>query len=139
MILSGGYAVGLDDVALALFRHRDEVTGAAAEERHGRVQVPAIEPLVVRRVAPKDQVVDRQDGRRAAQRQQQMLGGVEQHRIGDAAVEADSPNLCQPHQHPPRLVAQVDGGRGHAFQTGQRLDPGLTVVEEGQLVTQQRQ
>ena len=125
-------AVGGHHVAFALLGYRDDVAGAAAEERHGGVEIPAVEPLVVRRVAPEDQVVDGEHRGHAAQRQQQVLGGMVQRRAGQQPVEADPPQLAQPHQHPPRLVAQVDGGRGDVRQPLQRFDTGLAVIEEGE-------
>ena len=131
--LLGRDTVGRDHVALALLRHGDDGIGAATEERHGRVEIPAVEPFVVSRVAPEDQIVDGEDGGHAAQGEQQVLGGVEQRGAGNQMIEADPAQLPRPHQQPPRFVTQVDGGRGDMFQPSQRLDAGLAVVEEGEI------
>jgi len=91
------------------------------------------------RVAPEDQVMDGQHGRHAAQRHQQVLGGVEERGAGQQLVERNAHQLAQPYQHPPWLVTQGHRPAGHVLQPGQRLHALLRIVEERQPVAEERQ
>lgn len=120
-----------DAILLARLRNGNDGVGAAAEKGHGEIEEPVVELFMVFGEQLVDQVVDGEDGRHAAQGQQQVFRAVEQFRARGQPVETDSGHLPGQDERAPGFVAQADvAGRDGRGERGGKTAVAPPVIKQ---------